>query len=245
MNSGLPDSQSLQFRDALTALGLHVLVAVVLIFRVYLAPPDEALRLESAIRVDIVGLPDKAPPAMEPAPSPVTPQVTKVKDPPAPAPVPEVIKKADIKDIQKAQQDAIRRLEALKKIEAQLQAEKAERQRAEQAKLIKGNAVSDGDAPRGVWRLQADAYISDLDKHIKQHWVLPQWLSQLQLKARAIVKLDADGTVLERKISISSGNDAFDAKVLEAIDSAVPFPAPPERFVGLMKHKGVEFAFPE
>jgi hypothetical protein len=65
---GLQNSEAFSFKPALIKSAVaHVAVALLLTIRAYIFP-SEPLRIESAIRVDIVGLPEKSqalPPPLE------------------------------------------------------------------------------------------------------------------------------------------------------------------------------------
>ena len=93
--------------------------------------------------------------------------------------------------------------------------------------------------------MQFDAYISDLDRQIKKYWALPEWLARGQLTARAMVRIDSSGQVVEKRITRSSGNSTYDSLILKAIEDATPFPVPPEKFQGILGSEGVIFGFPD
>ncbi|MNL32071.1 hypothetical protein D3C87_1538990 [compost metagenome] len=113
------------------------------------------------------------------------------------------------------------------------------------ATKIKGNMVSPGTSLTGLTKLQHETYGADLDRHIKQHWALPEWLAKRDLKAQARVFIDTRGNILGRKIVKSSGNPSYDEEVLATIDRAAPFPAPPEKFQALVSVDGILIGFPE
>jgi hypothetical protein len=125
-----PAIQEQDFKKALkVSLGGHIILAVFLIFRATFFPP-EPIKIENAIRVDIVGLPDKQaklpdiepvpeakPTESKPAEQPLSETKPKLPDKPAPAPV---IKPRNVKA---EQQSAIKRLEALNKLKQKMEAE--------------------------------------------------------------------------------------------------------------------------
>ena len=240
----------------LSAAG-HVLVVAIIFLRILLVPQSDDLNLESAMRVDIVGLPEKPRPNAPVVETPAAKPPPEVKTPEKPATPPKTLEsakdtpvvipdaKADAKKLKKDQAEALRRLEALGKIDQDLKAEEAKKRKAENEARVKGNRLSPGDSLSGVDRLQMDSYIRQIDSHVKSHWYLTPILAQMKLRARALVLIDENGNILARKITHTSNNSEFDDKVLEAIDKSAPFPPPPDRYTNLMRIKGVEFAFPE
>jgi outer membrane biosynthesis protein TonB len=244
------------------AIGLSIAVhiAVVAGFIVHMVIyPSEPLRLDDAIRVDIVALPDKGPklptsvPVVEtkiPPPSPPPPEpapLPEVKPPepaPAPAPIVKVAPKPEspkinLKKNKKAQDDALKRLEALEKIEHMTKSQS----RPAPPPPLKGNQVSHGGSLSGVIRLEQQGYLQTIDGSVKAHWNLPGFLSNANLVARARLFIDAKGNVIKRTITQSSHNDIYDQRVLTAIDSATPLPAPPSSLVNILEVDGIELEF--
>jgi colicin import membrane protein len=248
----------------------HTLLVSVFIIKTVLIP-DEALDYESAIRVDIVALPDKVTknePATEPAPI-SQPQPEKAIEklvekevktlPPKEKPEPEAIKltkdnskeKSDASEINTKQKEAIAKLKALSAIE-EFKKEATEAKNLEKennakkaAQLIKGNILAPGTAISGLSKIQHENYISEIDRHVKKNWTLPQWLTQKNLKARALVKIDNLGNIIEKKIVKSSGNSSYDEAILDTIAQSSPFPKPPEKFSNLVSVDGILLGFPE
>lgn len=231
---------------------------------------SEQIDFSQAVRVDIVGLPDKAPPKIE-APAkpeakpelpekPVDKPVEKAaeKTPPPPSPKPESVKvpKADegvnLEKVKSKQQSALEKLKAmaaLDKIKTEVESEKrkeaAKGKSDEGGQKVKGNILSPGTSLTGLAKLQHETYAVDLDAHIKQHWALPEWLAKRELKAQARVQIDSRGNILGRKIVKSSGNPSYDEEVLATIDRSAPFPAPPEKFIAIVSVDGILIGFPE
>lgn len=238
---------SLFSRMVMASVGLHFAVVLSFTIRTFLFPAD-AIDYQSAIRVDMVALPEKGqqiPPAVEEkkteeAPKPEAKPVEKPPEKP----------KVDLKAKKKEKKDAldkIKALQALDNISDEVnENENKERQKRKDTQ-IKGNIASKGDAISGLVSTQLRGYMGQLERHAKEHWTLPQWLADLrpQPKAKAAVFLDAKGFVIRRTIVESSGNSTFDDLVLAAIDQASPFPAPPERFVDLVKVNGIQLNFPD
>lgn len=246
------------------SLGLHIaIVAAFTVRAVFFAP--EKIDYSAAVRVDIVGLPDKAqeqqlPPKQEEAakPEPVKPE-------PAPQPPPKEAKvekpvKAPKKDVEAVnlnkdknkQKEALDKLKAMAAIEdMKKEAEKENKKTAGTSdnkaapSKIKGNVLAAGTSLTGLNKLQHDTYLSSLDQKIKQHWFLPEWLAKKPLRAQVRLKIDEKGQILAREIVLSSGNPSYDELALETIDKSAPFAAPPEKFVTIVAVNGLVIGFPE
>lgn len=237
----------------LLSLGAHALIVLFAWVKPVLFK-SEPLVFESAIRVDMVALPDKLKEASEaPAPAPVV----ELKKPDVLPPVPkEATPKIDTSKVnlnanQKLKESQAKALEKLKAMEAMKKLLESQNRKdyldrkAQFEKQYKGNQVSAGASMVGVQKMQFDAYISDLDRQIKKYWALPEWLARGQLTARAMVRIDSAGQVLEKRITKSSGNPTYDSLILKAIEDAIPFPPPPEKFQGVLGSQGVVFGFPD
>jgi colicin import membrane protein len=246
------------------SLGLHIaLVAAFTIRAAFFTP--EKIDYSAAVRVDIVGLPDKAqeqklPPKQEEAakPEPVKPEPAP-KTPPKEAKVEKPVKapKKDTEAInlnkeKNKQKEALEKLKAMAAIEEMKKETEKENKKTTstsdtkaQPTKIKGNVLSPGTALTGLNRLQHDSYLSSLDQQIKQHWYLPEWLSKKPLRAQVRLKIDEKGHILSREIVLSSGNSSYDDLALETIDKSAPFAAPPEKFVSIVAVNGLVIGFPE
>ncbi|MNJ93489.1 hypothetical protein D3C87_111710 [compost metagenome] len=253
-----------------------VIHAVILSFftlkAVFFTP--ESIDFSQAVRIDMVGLPDKIEPKEMPAPvkeeakspAPEAPKEAKVEKPAEKAPPkpevkmppkvqkdPEAINLEKVKSKQKNAMEKLKAMAALDKIKEDVAEEKEKEAAAAAAKKaaaaggtkIKGNQVSPGTALTGLTKLQHDTYISDLDRHIKQHWSLPEWLAKRDLSAQVRVSIDSRGLVIAKKIVKSSGNPVYDEMVLKTIDDSMPFPPPPDKFLSLVETDGILIGFPE
>lgn len=250
------------------SLVLHVLLFSFFILKAAFFTPEQ-IDFSQAIRVDMVGLPDKVETALPPAPAkaeakPAMPEKEKVvekkPEPVKPTPAkhevktPKVEKEAvNLEKTKSQQQSAIEKLKAmaaLEKIKEDVDQQKAKsppgagKDKAGIQK-IKGNTLSPGSSLTGLAKLQHDTYAVDLDHHIKQHWALPEWLANRDFKAQAKVYIDSHGNILGRKIIKTSGNQSYDDEVLATIDRAAPYPAPPEKFVSIVEVDGILIGFPE
>jgi colicin import membrane protein len=256
---GAPTSDGLGRAIGLS-VAVHIALVAIFIVRMVIYP-SETLRLEDAIRVDIVALPDKSPklpmsvPVVEtkiPPPSPPPPEPlpdVKLPEPaapeplvkPAPAPPKPISPKINLKSTKKAQDAALKRLEALEKIERMT---KSQSRPAPSAPApIKGNQISHGASLSGVIRLEQQGYLQTIDGAVKSHWNLPGFLSTANLTARARLFIDAKGVVTKRTLTQSSHNDIYDQRVLSAIDTSSPLPPPPASLVNILETDGIELEF--
>jgi TonB family protein len=244
------------------SVGLHLtLLALLTIKAVFY--PAEPIQPERAIRVDMVGLPDKIknlpPPLKEPLkedakPDPVK-QETAKPEPPKPKKIAMPDKpakpepdKVNLEKTKQAQDSALKRLEALKKIESMMkdEAPKAAAKNAfAKPAVVKGNEVSPGSALTGIARLENDSYLTTLDEHVKKYWDLPNFLANARLSASVVVFVDERGHVLKKQLVRSSGNQIFDQTVLTSIERASPFPPPPRRLANLFMVDGIQLGFPD
>ncbi|KHD88502.1 MAG: energy transducer TonB [Bdellovibrio sp. ArHS] len=258
------------------SIALHAFIISVFTLKAVFFTP-EAIDFSQAIRVDMVGLPDKIEPKDMPAPAkeearPALPDKEKAPEIPAekppekvvekktavakPEPVKPVAKKDDgvnLEKVKSQQQNALEKLKAMAALE-KIKNDVAEEKRKAAAgsgksdsggQKIKGNVLSPGTSLTGLTKLQHDTYASDLDRHIKANWALPEWLAKRDFKAQAVVFIDSRGNILGRKIVKSSGNPSYDEEVLATIDRSAPFPAPPEKFLAIVSVDGILIGFPE
>jgi colicin import membrane protein len=209
--------------------------------------PQESLNLDSAIKVDMVALPDKV--AQLPVPVPAKPVETKALPKPEVKSKVVVIKPATkqsaLDKIKKLQREEDEK-KVLKNIEEEVARddEKTARQ-AKLNKLLKGNAISPGTALHGLVKSEFNEYVGEIQNHVKEHWNLPEWLQNDNLKATVVVYIDFRGVVIKRVLDKSSGDSRFDGYALKAVDEASPFPQPPPKFVDMVKGDGITLGFPQ
>ncbi|CAN5602464.1 hypothetical protein BH10BDE1_BH10BDE1_20720 [soil metagenome] len=249
-------SESADYKPALmTSAIAHVVLILFLTVRAYLFP-SEPLQLESAIRVDIVGLPEKTavlpPPVEEPAaavaaaPAPATTKEMPpiVKEVPKKT-EPVVLKptKPDPKQQKKNQDAALKRLEALARLDRQARTEAATKALADAAKAqaaVRGNQISKGSSLSGLTRLDHAKYLDELEARIKSHWHPPKFLANAKLRVRVVLLIDSRGAVIKKSVVQSSGNNVFDESAVLALENSMPLPPPPESLQGILANQGVE-----
>lgn len=250
-------------RNIAISFGLHIAVVLVIFFQAVLIP-REPLELRNAIRVDVVGLPEKIEKPAELKPKPETPQA---EPPPPPKPklppkeaTPEPTMKAPVMpkpsptakkvDLEKAQTESLKKLKAmsaLDKIKEQLAEEKSKEKdkNAKPTQVVKGNAVNEGNSLTGLEKLDFERYFDDLKTKVRGRWNIPEWMADAKLKAAVLVMIDERGYVVKKVFRRSSGNVVFDNSVIAAIESSSPLPPPPKRLQGLLETNGIVLNFPE
>lgn len=145
----------------------------------------------------------------------------------------------ELKKMEQKQDHAIEKLEAMDSIEKIKQ--ELETPKYTGAQISKGNA-QEGETVTDFQMLQ---YFTSVRAHINMYWSLPQELAEKNLRAKIYTEINNEGVVLKGKIMQSSGNEDFDARVLNTIERASPLPKPPTREIEKLLSKGVVFNFPE
>jgi colicin import membrane protein len=238
-------TESLSKPVAVSALA-HVMLVLVFLMKAYLAP-EQPIDLREAIRVDMVGLPEKqqALPEKTPAPAAQAPppqEKAKVKEPPKPkAPEHPKVNLHPKKDIAKSEKSALDEIKAL----AALDKFKNEVAKKPAAKPVKGNQINAGNSLTGLDKIDFDRYFQSIEDKIRANWSLPQWLIDAHLRAQALVLIDENGAIKKKQILKSSGNGEFDDRMMDAIDRSAPFPAPPDRLRSVLSEQGIVFNFPQ
>ena len=196
--------------------------------------PSEQIISVPSIRVDMVDLPDKI---VEPL------KIEKPENKPKEKPKKLKPKK---KKVDKAKEVKTQKIvpnklgkSAIQKIK-QMQALKSDSKDNAET-VVKGNRLSKGTQLEGEEKKEYDFYIDLLGAHARRFWLVPGWLENEDLTTEVRVFLDEDGYVTEQFVEKSSGNSSFDQSVKESIENASPFPRPVEKFVGLVKLRGIIF----
>lgn len=237
-------------RSIIISAAGHLIFVFFLTVRALIVP-SEPLAIRSAIRVDMVALPEKveAPPAPAPqAPPKVeTKEVAKPKSEPKPKPVkeaPKVDLKVDPKKDKKEQQDALNKLKAMQALD-KIKKQQEEAAHKPQEQEYKGNVVSKGNSLTGLDQIEFDRYFSDVEVALKKNWGIPGWLEELKLRAQIRVMVDENGHIIRRDLITPSGNPTFDDVALSTVDKSSPLPPPPARLRNLLSVRGFVVNFPE
>lgn len=242
-------TEEVLFKKMIVAsIALHIAVFIFFFVKASFFSGDP-IDLDSTIRVDMVGLPDKVtqlPPAAKPKEPPkaeTKPEVKTVEPVvlhPTKPDTSAALKK--IKEMAK-EQERKRALEAIQQ-EVKADEQKAARE-AKVNQILKGNAVNAGSALHGLQKSEFNDYASQVYADIHQHWNLPEFLKNDSLSATVVVYMNSLGVVIKRVVRKSSGNSQFDDLALKAVDEASPFPKPPDKFAGLVKDDGIVLGFPQ
>jgi len=145
----------------------------------------------------------------------------------------------------KEQQQKKTQNQALNKLKQKAALDKLLAKQTEEPQPVTGERLNPGTSFSGIDAIQFSKYYDNLKVHLFNNWSLPQWLSELDLKAQALVVIDENGYVIKKEILKSSGNTNFDDTILAAIDKASPFPVAPDRLKSKVKNKEIVFGFPE
>ncbi len=244
-------------RGLILSLILHVCIAMFVLFQWLFFTEDRPM-VPPALRVTMVDLPEKKSASLPSKPNakveekkPELPEEKKPELPPKEEERTEMKlaekakedslkkkKEEDRKQQKKKQEDALRKLEAA---EAFANLEKPEPKKPDQEK---GPQVQEGEVSGALDFLQRQSYEQQVEAHAKNHWELPKWLSSRKLQATVVIKVDANGNVIDRKILSQSGNPLYDSWVLESVDGASPYPAPPAKLASRVASEGIVLAYP-
>lgn len=245
-------------------IGHIVIVGIFTVKAVFF--PSEDITFQSAVRVDIVGLPDKYTPQTLPTEEPSPAKELKEKSEPLKEIQKEVVKEIskqkekEIKSVEfkkdneainldklkHKEKDAINKLKALSALDKiKDDVSKENKKKTSSSTKIKGNILSAGTALTGLNKLQHETYIESLDAHIKQNWALPEWLAKKNLRAQIKIKIDESGNIISKQIVKSSGNSSYDDVAMDTVVRSAPFPKPPEKFIDILSNDGILIGFPE
>lgn len=217
-----------------------------LIFIIYqsFSPTPESKVFQTAIRVDMVALPDKVVeyPLPTAANSDSSPRDSK---PPTVKSESKNAKKSSPSKVDRyGVSRQLRQWQALEKLESDLKESEEALTKMRQI-VFKGNKIMAGQALRGIEKLEAEDYVARVEQHVKSFWTLPQWLKSRPYRAKLLVKWDTNGIPVLIQLVETSGNEEFDQYVFETIQKATPLPSPPEKFTLLVRQQGVIFGFPD
>lgn len=247
---------STEVNGLLISLIAHVALFLLLIIKLTFFQA-KSIDLSQAIRVDMVGLPEKMelkdlpekdqqtlketkPEQVNEAPKEAPAEPTTQKTKPEPKKTAESLNLKKVKNKQKQALDKIKKMSAIEKIKQDVLA-----QTKNKSGKVKGAVISAGSALTGLDKIQSDEYLIKLDQHIKNNWALPQWMIGKPFKTQILVKFSPDGKIISSKVIKPSGNPAYDDFCLAAIEQSSPLPRVPEKFTEKYSVDGVVIGFPE
>lgn len=251
-----PNYNRLAFKKSVILHGSVVVLGLASSLISYFTGPskaEEAARLlkmsKTAIRVDIVDLPSmkmdemrdldlskevgKSEKAEEPKAA--EPSKTAMKDSTAPAtPSPS----DRLKKLREKLRSDSRRKELMDKL-------KGKESGGEGRPVLAGNKLSEGASITGEVATEADAYNSRLQSHLSRFWTAPDWMTTAKLSARVLVRIRADGSIIDKKFLVKSSSADFNENVERALRDAEPFPPPPKLLLKIYSEDGIEWGFPK
>lgn len=103
-----------------------------------------------------------------------------------------------------------------------------------------------GDPNGDSAKQEGERYFGIISSAVRRQYDVSNTIPEserLRLTADVLIRLDAEGHLLETSLMKSSGNDVFDGAVLGAIKKAAPFGPPPPHLKETLKNKGVPLRF--
>lgn len=237
------------------SIGFHLSLFLFFGVKVLIFPDLSDLDQDGTIKVDMVALPNlednKKITKAEAKPDEKKPEPKKVTAKPKPVEKTKAVQKKPEKKVDtepKIDESSafakLQELQALKKLQEPSVDTAVDDAPLIEESVIKGNRLTVGDSITGVSRIHYDNYKQVLHNAVKNKWNLPSWIQDGNLFAEALIKISNTGHVTEKVLTTSSGNTMYDKYVLQAINEASPFPAPPDKFVNIVGVKGVVLRFP-
>jgi TonB family protein len=137
---------------------------------------------------------------------------------------------------------ALERMKALAKIQSM---DDREGVPPKAATPLKGNKLSPGSSIEGEAKeALLTSYYDTLRDHLKNNWSLPPWVARQSLSAQVLLRLEANGRIIQYSFQKTSGNPKFDEAVKRAIEDSQPFPSPPQEIVNSLVSDGIRVGFP-
>lgn len=225
------NSENEQFKQfVIVSIVLHVSLLLGVSIKNFLLP-SQIIEIPNSVRVDMVALPDKLPeelPSLPQEKKNPEPEKKAAITPTAPLPPAPKVSLTKVKDSQKKALDKLQAIAALEKIKKEVSSSQEQQNQPSPVPQFKGNIISSGNSFTGMSRLRVNEYLENLTVQVRQHWVLPQWLSDASLKTAVVISIDNRGYIIKNEIHSSSGNSIFDSSCLAAVTEASPFPPPPD-----------------
>lgn len=194
------------------------------------------------------------------APEPIVPTAEKVEEKiEAKEPEPKMVEKDPVPSLEEASKakrvDFLSKLKKIgsKKVESEgnQKAEKGlygEKSTDLKNLVLSGNKLNKGVAmygDGGATNMTAyQTYAVRLTTLVKPHWKLPSYLLEKNLKCRVRVWVALNGEVTRAAIYQSSGDQEYDQRAIEAIQSASPFPVVAEDISKKVQNGDIVLGFP-
>jgi colicin import membrane protein len=220
--------------------------------------PDAAMEImRASVRVDVVGMPkmtlqelkEMELPAEAPTAEPNPAEATKTEITEAPAKPYDVVM-PDEKKTTKSFSNFLQEY-STKKVKTSTktkQGDRAGKPTGLDSLIVEGNRLSKGTALTGDTSDMANSafvgYVQTLPDRVREHWRLPGFLREQQLKCRIHIWIGLRGEILKTEIRESSGNSEFDTKAEAAVRAAAPFGVPPVDAAPQLSARGIILGFP-
>jgi TonB family protein len=114
------------------------------------------------------------------------------------------------------------------------------------AKAEEEEGEEDGDPNGDSAKQEGEKYFGVINAAVRRNYDVSNTIPEserIRLTADVLIRLDANGQLLEVSLTHSSGNDVFDGAVVGAIKKAAPFGPPPPHLKDTLKNKGVPLRF--
>ena len=238
------------------AVGVHLMVVISgvilnMVFSLNLfsthKPPTNIEIIQSAVRVDVVGLPKMTLQELKKmdlqVKEPEAPEVEKTKNnETSKVEFKKQAKKVDLSKLLKGISST-----QIKKVKAK-KVKKTIDTTALKKLVLEGNAVSKGSSATGesIEEGQKDfvSYIQSLPDKIRQNWKLPSYLIEKELQCRVRIYIASNGNILNMQIIESSGDEEYDQKALDAVKKSSPLPKPQKTILSKVANGEVILGFP-
>ncbi len=103
-----------------------------------------------------------------------------------------------------------------------------------------------GDENGDSAKQEGERYFGVISSAVRRHYDVSNTIPEserIRLTADVLIRLDAEGHLIDVSLTHSSGNDVFDGAVLGAVKKAAPFGPPPPHLKDTLKNKGVPLRF--
>lgn len=112
------------------------------------------------------------------------------------------------------------------------------------AKPEEDEGEEDGDRNGDSAKQEGERYFGVIVGAVKRHFNVPDTIPEaerIRLRVVLVIRLDAEGRLLDVSINKSSGNDIYDNAAIGAVKKAAPFGPPPPHLRDTLKGSGQPF----
>lgn len=87
--------------------------------------------------------------------------------------------------------------------------------------------ILSGEQLKGLEKIEFLEYEKKIRLHIREHWHLPEWLNNQNLKTYVLIFINKKGAIIKKELILPSKNKLFDNSILNIIEKSSPLPPPP------------------